>query len=893
MIRGEGPTPNAIFVLGEHPTRDDAKTGRPYSGRIAKDLFYRYFNGMTLPGRDDLYLTYLIKEWNSAGEYGAADYARDEPLVRAELAKVNPKLVIALGREPSRFFLGDVDMDEVQGLPWLCRGFDEIDNGGDFVVFPIYSPAAGMFSPEMQSQIAYGFTQLEAYFKSVLPARTLYDDPIPTPAYHEITDAETLESVCHSFNGSVRLGVDTEGYPHRPWSLQFAATPGVAYLLRSDRTSLVAHFGRVLRERRPRLIFHNALHELAIFRALGIKIDDLPFDDTMVMAYLLQLEPQGLKPLCVRHCNMKMSSYMEVLGDVGNQLAIEYLLSLHDLEEHDWKERNESAFIKLLEAGRRVTKIKEGPKSPLHKSVVRCLRSDRPRGLWEDQVEDVHVAGYTRLGEMDEPTLDYVDPGVAIPYGCRDADGTLRLEPHLQTRIDALGLRNVYELEIGTYPLIDRMHATGLLPDLQHFATLSTKLGGEIADIRQRLVALTGLPEFNANSGDQVAAHLFDTLGLPPVKFTKGKDGKAGRGGTNDKILEALEHEHGAKYPVVSTIREYREVYKLKHTFVDRIPDFVHRWPHDARVHSTFRTTRVVTGRLAASDPNVLAMPKHGKFAKDFRRGWIAAPGHVLGSWDLSQIELRVLADLSQDPVLLNAFRTGVDLHATLAQRIFGVEPKHQDKSKHRLPAKAVNFGIPMGMQAQGLSLELRKNGLEIDEDDAQRWLNDTMALYKEVPRYQQSKIAEARRYGYVRCLSGRIRYIGGIRSFDRRIQAESERFAFSTPIQEGAQTVMKTAEWHLWQYLNQLWSEGRWIEPLVQIHDDLTLELESPRMATDINEHMIWIMTKTYDGLSVPIETSGDVGFNLRDQHTIGCNIEGGSCPATCTCECHTRKSK
>lgn len=878
MIRGEGPIPSEYLIVGDHPTKDDNRSGRPFSGRVARDLFSRYLNGLRLPSRDDLYLTYLHKDYNPAGEYSKADFDRDEPILRDEIAKADPALVIAFGREPSRFLLGDVDLDEVNGLPWEKDGR---------VVFPMYSPGQAMFSPELQSQIAYGFGQLELYITGQLKSRVLYDDPYPHPSYIEVTSAQFIVDYFKTLDADSELHIDTEGYPHAPWSIQFSTLPGTGYLIRASRPDLVRTFGVQLRKVRPRLTYHSGLHELAMFRAFHIKVDDLPFDDTMVMAYLLQLEPQGLKPLCVRHCNMKMQSYDEILGDTGNQLALEYLLSLHDLEDFDWKERNEAEFLKLLESGKRITKIKEQPKSPLHKSLIRCLRSDRPRGLWNDQIEDIHVAAYTRLGEMDEPTLDYVDADLAIPYGCRDADGTGRVKPELGKRIDALKLRDIYNLELGTYPLIDRMHAIGLKPDLGHFATLSTKLGGEIENIQQRLVSQSGHADFNANSFIQVGDLLFDQLQLPSIKRTS-----EGRNSTNDKILEALEHEHGATHPVISTIREYREVYKLKNTFVDRIPDFVHRWPNDGRVHSTFRTTRVVTGRLAASDPNVLAMPKHGKFAKDFRRGWIAEPGHVLGSWDLSQIELRILAHLSNDPVLLNAFRTGVDLHATLAQRIFGIDPKNQDKSKHRLPAKAVNFGIPMGMQAQGLSLELRKNGVDVDEDDAQRWLDETNALYKEVPKYKQQKIAEARRYGFVRCLSGRIRYIGGIRSFDRRIQAESERFAFSTPIQEGAQYVMKTAEGHLWTYLQELWGKGQWIEPLVQIHDDLTLELESPAQARAINDHMVYIMTQTFKGLVVPIETSGDVGYNLKDQHTIGCNVvEGHSCDGSCKCECHKEK--
>lgn len=204
-----------------------------------------------------------------------------------------------------------------------------------------------------------------------------------------------------------------------------------------------------------------------------------------------------------------------------------------------------------------------------------------------------------------------------------------------------------------------------------------------------------------------------------------------------------------------------------------------------------------------------------------------------------------------------------IDLHAALAERIFGVKPKDQDESKHRLPAKAVNFGLPMGMTNRGLAVELRKNGVDVDEDDAQRWIDETMALYKGVPSYQNEMIAEAQRKGYIRCLSGRIRYIGGIRSREPRIREEAQRFAFSTPIQEGAQLVMKTNEAVLWNnILRPLWRDGQQIEPLLQIHDDLVLEMRED-IARDVHPMMVECMTKSYTGLSVPIETSGDWGYN------------------------------
>ena len=305
---------------------------------------------------------------------------------------------------------------------------------------------------------------------------------------------------------------------------------------------------------------------------------------------------------------------------------------------------------------------------------------------------------------------------------------------------------------------------------------------------------------------------------------------------------------------------------KLKGTFVDALPDYVARYPHDGRVHATFRTTRVVTGRLAASDPNVLAQPEHGQFAPDFKRGWVAEPGHVLCQWDESQVELRGLAHLSQDSVLLHAFRNGIDLHATWPQRIFGVAPKDQDKHKHRLPAKAINFGIPMGMSCKGLSVELRKNGVDADEETAQEWLDDTMSLYKGVAAFMATSAEEARQNGYIRCLSGRIRYIGGIRSHDERVRAEAERFSYSTKIQESATYIMKQAEATVFEgILVPWWRQGRWVEPLLQVHDCLKMEVEEG-LEGELNLQMTEAMTSVPHGFSVPLAVEGERGYNMAD---------------------------
>lgn len=885
-----GRIPSRYMLIGEAVGKDGAKYGRVFAGKVGRELD-RFLDGVRLPARHEWYLTEWIKDWGGEEyENTQADFDREWPALENEIRAVRPDVIVTFGRHVARTFLGDVDMEEVHGIPWRLPADSPVrmlfEAPELVVVVPIYNPAAGFRSSELSAQVTYDFAQLEGVLDGSLTPRQLYDDPIPSPTYRLI---ETVDDLDRALVRGGRVAVDTEGYPHAPWSVQGSDTAGTAWIVKFARRDLVARFAEWV-NLCPELYtftFHNALHDLAMFRAFGVNTERLTFDDTMLMAYALQLEPQGLKPLCARHCGMKMMHYDEVMGDASYRLAVDWLLSALQCEDSDYAARCEAEFVRLtttpyvdkkgkVKPGRKLRKHPQLPRTALHKAIGRCLQSARPRGLWDDQVIDLHVEAERKYGPMWEATLDHVPLDTAIRYAGRDSDGTHRLFPRLEERVRANELWDVYRADLQTVPLIDRMQQTGIRPDLAHFSALSDDLAVELVGIRDALTINIGraghsVPDFNPNSGAQTADLLFERFGLEVLKRTREGDPT-----TNNKVLEALEKDgkvDRAIRDIIADIRQYREVYKLKHTFVDQIPDFVNRWPFDGRIHATFRITRVVTGRLAASNPNLLALPKHGKFAKRFRSGFVGSDRTFIASWDLSQIELRVLAHLSQDPVLLHAFRNGIDLHATLAQRIFGVDPKDQDKSKHRLPAKAINFGIPMGMTNIGLCLELRKNGVDVNEDDAQRWLDETMALYAEVPRYQQGKIAEAKRYGFVTDIRGRRRYIGGIRSFDEATRSEAERFAFSTPIQAGAQEVMKEAEAYVYRdVLLPAWSAGDYVEPLVQIHDDLVLEPQRDRLLW-LNEQMVHAMTQVpAHWLSVPIETSGDYGVNWGDLVAIIC---------------------
>jgi len=877
LVHGSGRCPADIMVVGSEPGWKEMQSGEVFVGPTGDELD-RLLAGAGIR-RTDCFLTNLFREMPpvKGKPHPPEHFAEGAHALKEELRRVQPTLIITLGREATRYFLGDVDMDDVWGLHLTIpdKTRERLDMlRDDCTIAPQVHPAAGFHSPEESAQTLVGFEELRRVLDGTLPARGLYEDTYPDPRY-ALLDSEGFNAWTDDYAAVLDIAVDTEGYTHAPWSIQASKVPGEAMMLRTPE--MWREFAEWSRAARPVITGHSLLHDATMLRVMcGLDIfeEEFDYDDTQHMAYLLNVLPQGLKALCTRLHGMRMQSYKEVLGDAANRNARTYLYWLWELLNDEWQQERQREFDFQVAMGRRIKVLPKLPKTKLYKAVERVMRSDEPARLWGDQVIDLQVEAHKLMGPLPEASLTDVSFDTALHYANRDADGTCRVKQALMPRLQQMGLEEVYRLDLGTYPIIDRMMRVGITPDHAAFGKLAGVLDAELDELRTQLAATTGIDTFNPNSGDQTADYLYEHLGLEPL----GKMTDSGRGSTNDIVLEALEKAH-PEFPQIADIRSYREYYKLRWTFVERLPELVNRWPHDERIHCELMLTRTPSGRLAAKNPNLLAMPKHGKFAKAFRRCFV--PGimpcgepRLFLSSDESQVELRVLAHLSQDPVMRAVFcgekrnpdGSKIDLHAAMAQRIFGVAPAQQDESKHRLPAKAVNFGLPMGMTAVGLTLQLRKGGLDVDEDDAQRWIDDADTLYAAVPGFKAACVREAELNGHVRCLSGRIRYVGGIRSRDRRVRAEAERFAFSTKIQEGAQWIGKQVLASAWKDIFcPLRRAGQWIEPLLWIHDDLLSEME-PDLVMDVAPRLKACMTQAPAGFSVPLETKPEAGYNWAD---------------------------
>jgi DNA polymerase-1 len=423
------------------------------------------------------------------------------------------------------------------------------------------------------------------------------------------------------------------------------------------------------------------------------------------------------------------------------------------------------------------------------------------------------------------------------------ADFLLRLAPVLRAEVEKQGLVDVYEkIDLPLAPVLARMEAAGVRVDGKELEIISAKAEEEIARLEKSIWELAGF-EFKINSPQQLAEVLFDKLNLQAPRRSRAKSRS-----TAAEVLEelALIHELPRK------ILEYRELAKLKSTYADALPRLINA--ETGRLHTRFSQTGTTTGRLSSSNPNLQNIPIRTELGREIRAAFIASPSHLLLSADYSQIELRILAHLSGDPILVDAFRRGEDIHSRTAQEVFGVPPLAQTR-EHRRVAKVINFGVIYGLSPFGLAQELG-----IDTKEAAKWINAYFETYSGVKKYLDGQIAEVRRTGFTRTLFGRIRPIPEINAPQPNLRNFAERTAMNTPMQGAAADLIKLAMIELDRRLAGEF-EARMI---LQVHDELLFEApegEIPRLRNLVKE----VMEGVYK-LRVPLLVESKAGPNWRD---------------------------
>ena len=425
------------------------------------------------------------------------------------------------------------------------------------------------------------------------------------------------------------------------------------------------------------------------------------------------------------------------------------------------------------------------------------------------------------------------------------ADFLQRLAPLLRKQIDEQDLTAAYEtIDLPLAGVLGEMERTGIRVDPQALGKMSHSMEKEVRRLEKEIWKLAG-SEFNVNSPTQLAEILFDKLNLQvPSRRGRGKVRS-----TAAEILEELSDQHELPRKVI----EYREIAKLKSTYVDALPKLIH--PETGRLHTSYSQTGTATGRLSSSDPNLQNIPIRTELGREIRAAFVAESGKVLLSADYSQIELRIMAHFSQDPVLIEAFRSGEDIHARTAQEVFGVGPMAQT-AEHRRAAKAINFGIIYGLSAFGLAQQLG-----IGQKEAAQFINAYFTRYRGVKDYLDRILVETRKTETAKTLFGRIRPISEINSPQMQLRNFAERTALNSPLQGTAADLIKLAMISIDKRLRLEKFAARMI---LQVHDELLFE--APAKEIDSLSKLVKEEMEGVHKLAVPLVVEIGSGPNWRD---------------------------
>ena len=445
-------------------------------------------------------------------------------------------------------------------------------------------------------------------------------------------------------------------------------------------------------------------------------------------------------------------------------------------------------------------------------------------------------------------TCDQVDVLRAAAFFGERMRVMLELAPRLQSELQRLGNAELFrDLEMPLVPVLAEMELAGVSIDLPYLQQVSRELYDQIKRLDEEIADVAHGP-INVNSPQQLARFLFEDLDLPGGRKTKSGYS------TDATVLEGLRDQH----PVIPKILEFRQLTKLKGTYVDALPLLVD--PKTHRVHTSFNQTVAATGRLSSSDPNLQNIPIRTEVGQKVRRAFIPGrPGDVLLSADYSQIELRVLAHMTDDPVLVDAFARGEDIHARTAAEVFGI-PQAQVTANQRRLAKVVNFGLFYGLSDFGLA---RDTGMSTEE--ARVFIDAYFRAYNRVREFLEGIKIQAREQGYVETILHRRRYIQDIRSPNRQLRLGAERIAINMPVQGSAADIMKLAMIRLQTYIHEQQLASRMI---LTVHDELVFEV-TPGERERLIELVPDLMATAYP-LKVPVQVDLKLGPNWQDMERV-----------------------
>ncbi len=482
-----------------------------------------------------------------------------------------------------------------------------------------------------------------------------------------------------------------------------------------------------------------------------------------------------------------------------------------------------------------------------------CLNPSRATHNLKDLARDLLNESMTRIEELigkgaKQIPMNRVASATAADYAGADSEVALRLKQYMAPQIEEKKLGKLYyDVEMPLVRILTDMEQTGVRVDVPYLQELQRIFTSDIGGLEKEIYQLAG-QDFNINSPKQLSTILFEKLQLPIVRKTKTG------ASTDEEVLRKLSSQH----PLPAKIVDYRELAKLKSTYIDALLQMIH--PKTDRVHTSFNQAVAATGRLSSSDPNLQNIPIRTEQGRRIRRAFIAAKGCVLLSADYSQIDLRVLAHVSGDKALSDAFRRGGDIHKATAREIFGLKENDPVTSDQRRVAKTVNFGIVYGQTAFGLSQQLG-----IPNAQARDYIDTYMLRYAGVKDWIAKILDQARRDGYVTTLLNRIRYLPEINASNQAVRGFAERTAMNTPIQGTSADIIKVAM----RDVDALLREGKFkSKMLIQVHDELLFEVPKDEL-----KRVTPLLKRTMEDamkLDVPIVVDAKFGVNWLEMEAV-----------------------
>jgi len=848
IVWGEGPEYARVMFIGQDPGAQEDQHGTPFYCYAPGGMEFDRLLNIAGLSRDNVYVTNSCK-CHTPNDRGPTSEELEacRPWLLLEIARIRPKVIVPMGGAAIRNILGDVDMESVHGVPFE-HTFPELDF--KCLVVPAFHPAAGLRNSDYALKAVTDFVSVGATLRGTLSPAHFTDPYAGNETYRVLITPEEVENELLGDPKVIAIDTETLDWRHTPFSLQFSVRPGSGFMILAGDAKSLAVIARYVARPDITTVIHNSLFDLFVLNKLGIH--PARVHDTMIMAYLLQTEPMGLKPLAFRLWGMKMREYEEMVALVSADLAEEYLKHVLDF---DWP--NPEKIPQIRPDGSIHLKQPQNI-SRIVNRIFKDLASHKigREDLWKrwhnldpDETSRGFIEGI--LGSMKEGNLSMIPIEEAVTYGCRDADATIRIYPYLLSQIKDRNMEQVFELDTSIIPMVMDMMETGITPDLDALKNLEVYFQARMDELYGKVKVITGA-EINLRSHVQVSKLLFDRFRLHKrgnIKFKKGKLS------TDDKALGRMV----ALHPVVPLIREWKGYNSLVTKYTGTLADWVQE---DGRIHSKLSVTRTATGRLASSKPNIMNQPTRTEDGKAIRKCFVAGEGKLFVSNDLSQIEMRTLADQSGDPLLLDIFRNNKDIHSITASNIFKLPIDQLDEMKHRYPAKRVGFGVVYGITAEGLQEQLLMMGLDRNywtRDKCQELIDEWFALYHDVEVYMSDLVSFAIRHGYVEDMFGRRRYLEAIRSSSKRARAEAARQAGNMPIQSGAAGIFKSGMRDLILFYRDFLARGYYIRPVLPIHDDLVFEVEE-----DLIDIWVPIQQACMENavtLKVPIKSDAKVG--------------------------------